>query len=385
MEHLPTKKMPSLSEDNEDVASCLLALGKSRVPETEPNEHAETDRREVSKPPMNTELLNSKINSKVVSRPAQIISDDDQPDSRSQHKSLPLPETLMALLIDPVYQDMLTFLPDDNTFAILRPKVFASLLLPRFFSMSKLSSFVNKLEQWGFKKVNDGPKIGFQRFRHPLFRKDQWELCRKIKLQSRPRAKKSRKSSPPPQSLKPNYYSNLIEDIISQDSKVEEEPEQSTEDRQLALQAQLRALQQEESQLTAKKSQLSRERRLSLQTSQLSSTGDVIEATKDIVGAAIDCLLVDEDHTRSLLARHSLSFQQPRNSIFPQGLLAPEHFSKHSQYLPLPDTLHQHLGFSDELSQLEQVDSQLSLLAMKKQLQISELDAILRYSIPNFR
>ena len=372
MARIPVNKMLSLSEDNEDVASCLLALGKSRVPEVESNEHAETDR-EVRKTPMNTELSNTRIKFQPS---AQVISDDDQP---SQQKTSSLPETLMALLCDPVYQDMLTFLPDDTTFAILRPKVFASLLLPRFFSMSKLSSFVSKLELWGFKKVNDGPKIGFQRFRHPLFRKDNWELCRKIKLQSRPKAKKSRKSSPQSQSLKPNYYSNLIEDIISQDAKVEEPEQQSKEVRQLALQAQLRALQREESQLTAKKSQ---KRRLSLQTS--SSAGDVIEATKDIVGAAIDCLLVDEDHTRSLLARHSLSLQQPRNSIFPQGLLAPDHFPKHSPYLILPESFHHRLGFSDELSKLEQVDSQLSLLAMKKHLQISELDAILRYSIPKF-
>ena len=38
MARIPVNKMLSLSEDNEDVASCLLALGKSRVPEVESNE-----------------------------------------------------------------------------------------------------------------------------------------------------------------------------------------------------------------------------------------------------------------------------------------------------------------------------------------------------------
>lgn len=64
---------------------------------------------------------------------------------------------------------------------IIRPDVFSENVLPKYFpssdsrSSTKYPSFTRKLNRWGFRQATRGPDTGA--FHHPLFRRDQTNLC----------------------------------------------------------------------------------------------------------------------------------------------------------------------------------------------------------------
>lgn len=120
------------------------------------------------------------------------------------------PMKLHALLADPAVHDVISWLPQGKSFVVLRPDVFASRVLPRYFApegsnslnarpttgkdgtvkktqgVHKYPSFTRKLNRWGFRQISRGPDAGA--FCHDLFQRDAPELCRGMVCQ------KSRKS-----------------------------------------------------------------------------------------------------------------------------------------------------------------------------------------------
>jgi len=87
----------------------------------------------------------------------------------------------MNLLEDPSNSDVITFLPDGTSFAILQPSAFASGLMSKHFKILKFDSFVRKLNRWGFSRVADRIGNHCEVYQHPLFRRGKWDLCRKMK------------------------------------------------------------------------------------------------------------------------------------------------------------------------------------------------------------
>lgn len=119
------------------------------------------------------------------------------------------PMRLHAVLADPTVRDIISWLPHGKSFVVIRPDVFATDVLPRYFSAEgpnsvkskkasttttkkvskgahKYPSFTRKLNRWGFKQISRGPDAGA--FCHELFQRDDIELCRGMECQ------KSRKS-----------------------------------------------------------------------------------------------------------------------------------------------------------------------------------------------
>lgn len=370
-----SKQILGFSTDREEIVSCLLALGKQQSHETPIVQNSAA----VSKTSSSATMIADESVSNV-GVPSIVVSDDDLSSTQyyldlmhsrqkktscgiktNPGKSLSVLETLMRLVLDPVFDDMITFLPDEASFVVLSPKAFSSVILPNFFSMKKFSSFVRKLECYGFEQFKLCGKIGHPAFRHDLFRKSDPELCRKIRYQPYLNNRKKHLEI----LSKKNNQSIKIGDYVS----VQKKDEKNMEDkgplnRQLVLEAQLRALQDEENKLTANKYTYFGRKVSSLRFQHISPDDDVIEVTRNIVGAAIDCLLVDEDHTRHLLARHSLRLRLQRNSIFPPGLLMHEILQKKSSstLLNLSDIIEQKLGTSKALVSLEHNDNLLSIL-----------------------
>lgn len=90
-------------------------------------------------------------------------------------KQMPLPESLMTLLMDENNADILTFLPDGKFFAI-RTHEFSTSLLKQYFSVETFESFRKELEESGF-AIIETDQPGIEVFRHRLFNKGDWKGC----------------------------------------------------------------------------------------------------------------------------------------------------------------------------------------------------------------
>lgn len=93
--------------------------------------------------------------------------------------------TLMSLLLDEKYAKVVTFLPDNQSFGIINAKVFSDEVMPEVFGIRTFSSFVRKLNRWGFERIMEKKTHDVDVFRHRLFYKNNWKLCAKIKCQGR--------------------------------------------------------------------------------------------------------------------------------------------------------------------------------------------------------
>jgi hypothetical protein len=94
-------------------------------------------------------------------------------------------ETLMNMLHDEEYSRIVTFLPDGQSFGIINAKVFSDEVMPKVLGIRTFSSFVRKLNRWGFERIMEKKTHDVDVFRHNLFHKGDWKLCRKIKCVGR--------------------------------------------------------------------------------------------------------------------------------------------------------------------------------------------------------
>mmetsp|Transcript_16103 Transcript_16103/g.34033 ORF Transcript_16103/g.34033 Transcript_16103/m.34033 type:complete len:574 (+) Transcript_16103:173-1894(+) len=127
------------------------------------------------------------------------------------------PMRLHALLSDPTVRDVISWLPHGKSFVVLRPDVFATRVLPRYFApegsnsvnaktttvvgkdgtlvvknkspgVHKYPSFTRKLNRWGFRQISRGPDAGA--FCHELFQREDPGLCRGMVCQKSRKMKK---------------------------------------------------------------------------------------------------------------------------------------------------------------------------------------------------
>jgi sugar phosphate isomerase/epimerase len=100
-------------------------------------------------------------------------------------KKMPVPESLMTLLMDENNANILTFLPGGKYFAF-RTKEFSEGLLKEYFAMDTLQSFLKELHESGFTHIETDQQ-GIEVFCHSLFKKGDWEGCEALvaKLEQR--------------------------------------------------------------------------------------------------------------------------------------------------------------------------------------------------------
>lgn len=80
----------------------------------------------------------------------------------------------MKVLSTKRFNDIICWTPDGSSFAILRPKAFASEILPTYFKEAKYSSFTRKLHRWGFQRHLRGADTGS--FYHKNFQRGRLDL-----------------------------------------------------------------------------------------------------------------------------------------------------------------------------------------------------------------
>lgn len=128
------------------------------------------------------ESANSGVKMSAVETPAPATANAAAPNSKDKEI---FPMKLHELLADSSVRDVVSWLPHGNSFVILRPEIFATTVLPRYFApegsskggaVHKYPSFTRRLNRWGFRQVSRGADAGA--FCHELFRRDEPEACR---------------------------------------------------------------------------------------------------------------------------------------------------------------------------------------------------------------
>ena len=111
--------------------------------------------------------------------------------SGTGEKKTTFAEYLLQVLENPANHDVLQWMPCGTQFTVVNHRKFTAQRMPELFQIRNMSSFVRKLTRWGFSRVHCKESGNSDIFRHPLFRKDQPELCRKIRCVNRATASNS--------------------------------------------------------------------------------------------------------------------------------------------------------------------------------------------------
>lgn len=211
----------SISDDDETtLANACTTMAKLRENHLQALCAAAADAKVESKSTITSAPTSSALTSLY---PATVT----QPQRDSGELSIParemFPMRLHALLADPTVRDIITWLPHGRSFVVLRPDVFATHVLPRYFApegsnslnakvphavaadgnlstimsqmkgVHKYPSFTRKLNRWGFRQISRGPDSGA--FCHDLFQRDDPELCRGMVCQKSRKSKNSSRTS----------------------------------------------------------------------------------------------------------------------------------------------------------------------------------------------
>lgn len=134
---------------------------------------------------LNSQLLNlhePQVNPQLSSSAFASASSDALKVSGKRGVIEPFPEKLHRLLREceaTGNDDIISFTADGKAFQIHKPDRFFSIIVPRYFKQSKLSSFKRQLNLYRFELITIGPSRGG--YAHPNFQKYKPELCRQIR------------------------------------------------------------------------------------------------------------------------------------------------------------------------------------------------------------
>ena len=97
--------------------------------------------------------------------------------------AMPFPQKLYEMLDtiehdEPHFSNIIRWQPHGRCFLVLKPKDFATLVLPRFFQQKKYASFQRQLNLYGFNRITRGPDRGS--YYHELFLRGKPFLCHGI-------------------------------------------------------------------------------------------------------------------------------------------------------------------------------------------------------------
>jgi hypothetical protein len=114
-----------------------------------------------------------------------------RPPRRRRSKTFPV--KLMETIRSHYDEDIVAWLPDGRSFVIVNPEKFVEKILAPNFKDCKYSSFVRKLNRWGFARLTSG--TGTDCFYHALFQRERIDLC--AQMMCIPRNDSARKKAPP--------------------------------------------------------------------------------------------------------------------------------------------------------------------------------------------
>lgn len=104
--------------------------------------------------------------------------DDLVKSSKLNKANKKFPEIVHDILENPIYHDILAWLPGGKAFIIIDRERFTAEILPKHFKATQFQSFARKLSRWNFTRVPKGPYAGA--YYNKLFRKSSKSLCNLI-------------------------------------------------------------------------------------------------------------------------------------------------------------------------------------------------------------
>lgn len=158
-----------------------------------------------NEPILNIHTVSSDVSEEEEEDPYLEEDEGEAPVGPVPYKNLSFPFKLQAML------DLLelkgetkviSWLPHGRAFRVHNPNAFVRVLMPRYFSMSKFSSFQRQLHLYSFQRVTNGADKGA--YFHPSFLRGMPRLCREMK-RTVVNGKGTRRPSDP--SSEPEFYS----------------------------------------------------------------------------------------------------------------------------------------------------------------------------------
>jgi hypothetical protein len=127
---------------------------------------------------------------------AMVMSTDD---TRESVQTFPM--KLHAILSNPEFSNIVSWLPHGRAFRILQHKAFEEKVIPLYFRHGRYSSFARQVNGWGFKRIAHGPD--YNSYYHELFLRGLPRLCEKMKRLS---GKDEKKNEENPDAPVPDFY-----------------------------------------------------------------------------------------------------------------------------------------------------------------------------------
>ena len=122
----------------------------------------------------------------VKSKVKVVKADAELTTSVAAYNSNHFPWLLHEILVTPEYQPIVHWLADGLSFIIADKKRLESEILPKYFRRALSTSFVRKLNRWGFRRIKSRNKGEDSSFAHEKFVRDSPLLCLKMKCRSMP-------------------------------------------------------------------------------------------------------------------------------------------------------------------------------------------------------
>jgi len=107
---------------------------------------------------------------------------------KAKDTQITFPQRLLQVLAERDSADAISWLSHGKSFIVYDKKKFVESILPRFFKESKFTSFTRKLNRWGFTRISRGVETGA--YQHEYFRRDEPNLCLKMRCQKKHETKK---------------------------------------------------------------------------------------------------------------------------------------------------------------------------------------------------
>jgi hypothetical protein len=185
---------------------------------------------------------------------ARSVETSSTSSSSSSTKEPNFPAKLHAILRNPKYQDIVSWLPHGRSFRILRLQEFEERILPKYFRHGRYPSFTRQLNGWGFHRVNEGPE--YNSHYHELFVRGRPDLALQMKrLTSEDmaeRRKPERNPSSPPDFYKMPSIPSFVPEAQPQAGSPSERSERPTlimSQRLMTLERELAMLEQRRAQI----------------------------------------------------------------------------------------------------------------------------------------